>query len=132
MNLSGYRCVVIDDSRLMRRFMSALLEGAGAEVMALRTAEEGVAACEQMRPNLVLLDLKLPDNDGVNVLPIIKRVDPAPAVIVSSVRHDPRTVETAFMCGADDYLPKPFLAGEALAMIRKHAGRSASIHPLHS
>lgn len=132
MNLMGYRCVVIDDSRLMRRFMSALLEGAGAEVMALRTAEEGIAACEQMRPDLVLLDLKLPDNDGVNVLPIIKRVTPAPAVIVSSVRHDPRTVETAFMCGADDYLPKPFLAGEALAMIRKHAGRSASIHSLHS
>lgn len=69
----GYRCVVIDDSRLMRRFMSALLEGAGAEVMALRTAEEGIAACEQMRPNLVLLDLKLPDNDGVNLLPVIKR-----------------------------------------------------------
>lgn len=132
MNLAGYRCVVIDDSRLMRRFMSALLEGAGAEVMALRTAKEGVAACEEMKPDLVVLDLKLPDNDGVNVLPIIKRVEPSPAVIISSVRHDPRTVETAFRCGADDYLPKPFLAGEALAMITKHAGRSASIHRLRS
>lgn len=126
MNLQGYRCVVIDDSRLMRRFMHALLAGAGLDVMEVRTGKEGVIACEQMHPDIVMLDLKLPDNDGVNLLPLLKRCGSDPVVIVSSVRHDPRTLETVFQCGADGYLPKPFLADEALAMITKHTEHRAA------
>ncbi len=130
MNLTGHRCLVIDDSRLMRRLMHVLLEDAGAQVLTMRTAEEGLLAFERLKPDVVVLDLKLPDNDGINLLPLLKRADPAPSVIVSSVRHDPRTIETAFLCGADAYLPKPFLATEALQLVSKYAGATASVHPL--
>lgn len=123
MSLKGHHILVIDDSRLMRRFMHALLEGTGAYVEVMRTAEEGMAAFEKHHHDLVLLDLKLPDNDGVNLLPLFKRESPEPVVIISSVRHDPRTIETAFLCGADAYLPKPFMAGEALQMLEKYAVR---------
>jgi two-component system KDP operon response regulator KdpE len=101
----------------MRRFLRTYLSGAGYNVSEAGTGEKAIGIAGKRRPDLVLLDLGLPDMDGQDVLKILREWLVAP-IIVLSIRSEEMQKITALDNGADDYLTKPFDTGELLARIR--------------
>jgi two-component system KDP operon response regulator KdpE len=124
--LAGLRILVVDDERAIRRFLHAALTAQRYEVLEASTAEEAVRSITLERPDLVILDLGLPDLDGVEVTRRIREWSQVP-IIVLSVREQEGDKIAALDAGADDYLTKPFGAGELLARIRASVRRAA--HP---
>jgi len=117
------RILIIEDDPAIRRFLKTILSG---EEFSLREAENGhagLAAAAAFRPDVMLLDLGLPDVDGIEVIRRIREWSPAP-IIVLSVREHEHDKVTALDAGADDYLTKPFGVGELLARIRAALRRS--------
>lgn len=108
--------LVIDDEVQIRRLLRATLEG-HFRVCEAATGKEGLMEVAQCRPDIVLLDLGLPDMDGVNVLKRIREWNRVP-VVVLSVRDGVDDKVAALDQDADDYLTKPFSTGELLARIR--------------
>jgi two-component system KDP operon response regulator KdpE len=117
--------LVVDDEQQIRRFLHPALEHAGYSVL---EADGGRAALQQAStraPELVLLDLGLPDMDGLDVLRQLREWYTAPVIILSA-RGDERDKVDALDSGADDYLTKPFSVPELLARVRvalRHAQR---------
>ncbi len=111
--------VVIDDDPHVRRFLRATLTGHGHAVHEAASVAEGMRAIAEFRPAVVLLDLGLPDGDGMTVLRAL-RGDPDAKipVIVLSARGQEGDKVAALDSGADDYLTKPFGTGELMARIR--------------
>jgi two-component system, OmpR family, KDP operon response regulator KdpE len=109
--------LVIDDEAQMRRLLQISLEAANYKVHLAGTGREGVQQAAMMRPELVILDLGLPDEDGVEVLKKIREWSPIPIVILSA-RSGEQDIVSALDAGADDYLTKPFRTGELLARVR--------------
>ena len=109
--------VVIDDDPHVRRFLRATLTGHGHLVFEATSVAEGIAAISEHRPGIVLLDLGLPDGDGLAVLRAV-RTDSKVPVIVLSARGQEGDKVAALDSGADDYLTKPFGTGELMARIR--------------
>jgi two-component system KDP operon response regulator KdpE len=110
------RILVVDDERPIRRFLSASLSGKYSIIEA-SNGEEAIRAVTTERPDLVILDLGLPDLDGVEVTRRLREWTQIPIIIVS-VREQENDKIAALDAGADDYLTKPFGAGELLARIR--------------
>jgi DNA-binding response OmpR family regulator len=108
--------LVIDDDPHVRRFLRTALSGHGHVVHEAATIAEGLAAFERYPPGLVLLDLGLPDGDGLAVLRSI-RPDSRVPVIVLSARGQEGDKVAALDSGADDYLTKPFGNGELVARV---------------
>ena len=111
------RILVVDDEAAIRRFLKA---GLGSEGFDLVEAETGGAAIElaaKEKPDLLILDLGLPDMDGLEVLQQVRRTSLVP-VIVLSVRGDEKGKVAALDLGADDYVTKPFGMSELVARIR--------------
>jgi two-component system KDP operon response regulator KdpE len=122
------RILVIDDELAIRRFLHTVLSG---EEFVLHEAEgghTGLAAAAAFRPDVVLLDLGLPDLDGVEVIKRIREWSPVP-IIVLSVREREDDKIAALDAGADDYLTKPFGVGELLARMRAALRRSLQQAP---
>ncbi len=118
--------VVIDDDLHVRRFLRAALAGHGYVVHEAGSVREGVASIAEHQPVLVLLDLGLPDGDGLAVLRAV-RPDSMVPVIVLSARGQEGDKVAALDSGADDYLTKPFGTGELMARIRvalRHSQRA--------
>jgi two-component system KDP operon response regulator KdpE len=111
------RVLVIDDEPQIRRALRTSLEAHGYEVVAVGTGEEGVLGAAEQAPDLVLLDLGLPDLDGTEVIRRIRTFSEVP-VIVLSVREGQPDKVAALDVGADDYVTKPFAMGELLARAR--------------
>ncbi|MBI1735722.1 MAG: sigma-54-dependent Fis family transcriptional regulator [Candidatus Rokubacteria bacterium] len=114
------RVLVVDDERLIRWSLEQTLEKSGYEVA---TAEHGAAALASVReepPDLVLLDLKLPDVDGIQVLRQIKAQQPTAQVVIMTAYADVGTAVEAMRLGAYDYLPKP-IDFDALAVTLRNA-----------
>lgn len=109
--------LVIDDEAQIRRLLRVTLEGAGYRVVEAASGGEGVTQAAQCRPDLILLDLGLPDLGGLQVLRRIREWSPVPVVILSVRDGEAEKVE-ALDGGADDYVTKPFYSGELLARIR--------------
>ncbi|MFO0997540.1 MAG: response regulator transcription factor [Alphaproteobacteria bacterium] len=112
-----HRVLVVDDEPAIRRLLAA---GLAAEGYAVVSAATGRAAIEQVRqdaPDVVILDLGLPDLDGVDVIRNLRRFSAVP-VIVLSVRSDEKAKVAALDLGADDYVTKPFGMEELVARIR--------------
>jgi two-component system KDP operon response regulator KdpE len=109
--------VVIDDDPHVRRFLRATLTGHGHVVFEATSVAEGTAAIREHNPAIILLDLGLPDGDGLTVLRSI-RPDSKVPVIVLSARGQEGDKVAALDSGADDYLTKPFGTGELMARIR--------------
>jgi len=109
--------LVIDDEVQMRRLIRACLEGSGYAVQEATTGEEGIAAAIQLQPGIVILDLGLPDVDGMNVLRRLREWTNVP-IIVLSVRDRDADKVSALDDGANDYLTKPFSTSELLARLR--------------
>jgi DNA-binding response OmpR family regulator len=127
MPLSRKNIVAIDDTSSIRTFLRISLEAYGAGFHEAGTANEGLALCQKIHPDLVVLDLGLPDRDGLDILPEIKKPDgtnPPPKVIILSVRKEQRTKDTAIALGADAYLTKPFLMEDLIEVIDYHLKRS--------
>ena len=109
--------VVVDDEIQIRRLLKVTLEANGYKVFEAPTGEAGLAEIAQRRPDIVVLDLGLPDMDGVAVLKRLREWSAVP-VIVLSVRDREEDKIAALDNGADDYLTKPFGSGELLARLR--------------
>lgn len=118
--------LVIEDDAQIRRFLRASLSTQGYRLLEAVTGEEGIRLAASHRPDLIILDLGLPDMDGLNVAPGIRKFCTAP-IIVLSARGQERDKIDALDAGADDYVTKPFGVGELLARMRvalRHAART--------
>ena len=111
------RILVVEDEPALRRFLVPTLTGQGYQVHTAATAAEGLALARSHHPDLVLLDLGLPDQDGMEVLRQLRLWSARPILILSA-RNQERDKVRALDGGADDYLAKPFGAAELLARLR--------------
>jgi two-component system KDP operon response regulator KdpE len=109
--------VVVDDERAIRRLLRLTLETEGYVVHEAETGRGGIAEVVQRRPDVVILDLALPDVDGLEVLRRLREWSRVP-VLVLSVRQDSQDKVAALDAGADDYLTKPFYTDELTARLR--------------
>jgi two-component system, OmpR family, KDP operon response regulator KdpE len=109
--------LVIDDEVQMRRLLRVNLESNGYRVVEAASGREGITQAAQCRPDVVVLDLGLPDMDGVTVLQRLREWSRVP-VVVLSVRDREEDKIAALDNGADDYVTKPFSTGELLARLR--------------
>jgi two-component system KDP operon response regulator KdpE len=109
--------LVVDDDLQLRRFLRTTLAGHGHAIVEAGSVAEAIDAIDRVHPQVILLDLGLPDGDGLTVL---RRVpsEQRPPVIVLSARGQEGDKVTALDAGAEDYLTKPFGASELLARIR--------------
>ena len=109
--------LVIDDESLIRRLLKITLESNDYQVQEASTAKEGYVLAGNHPPDLILLDLGLPDEDGQSVLKKLREWYTNPIIIVS-VLNDEQNIVTALDNGANDYVIKPFRTGELLARVR--------------
>jgi two-component system KDP operon response regulator KdpE len=109
--------LVIDDEPQIRRLLRITLEGNGYRVVDAPTGKEGLLQAAQCRPEVILLDLGLPDMDGIEVLKRLREWTRLP-IVVLTVRDREADKIAALDAGADDYVTKPFSTGELLARLR--------------
>jgi two-component system KDP operon response regulator KdpE len=114
--------ILIEDERQIRRFVRTALEAEGWSVHEAETMRQGLTDAATRRPDLIILDLGLPDGDGVEFLHDLRGWSKVP-VIVLSARVGERDKIIALDAGADDYLTKPFGVGELLARVRASSRR---------
>lgn len=114
--MTGPKLLVIDDEPAIRRLLGAGLARAGYRIVEAATARDALNAVQIDKPDAVLLDLGLPDRDGVELVPLIKAS--GAAVIVVSARDATDQKVAALDLGADDYVTKPFDTEEVLARVR--------------
>jgi two-component system KDP operon response regulator KdpE len=117
--------LVIDDEPQIRRLLRVTLEANGYTVIDAANGQDGIVQAAQGRPEIILLDLGLPDLDGIEVLKRIREWSRAP-IIILSVRDRENDKIAALDAGADDFVTKPFGSGELLARLRTTLRRS---HP---
>ncbi|MDF2764825.1 MAG: response regulator [Rhodospirillales bacterium] len=128
------RILVVDDEPQIRRFLSASLNSHEYTVIEAHTGNDAIRLCTTAQPDLVILDLGLPDIDGREVLTRIREWSRVP-IIVLSVRFDEQDKIDALDRGADDYVTKPFGMGELLARMRtalRHRVGTSEEAPLFS
>ena len=113
----GPRVLVVDDELQIRRFLRIALEANGYRVFEAATGNEAIREAARLRPDLVILDMGLPDMDGLDVLRRLREWTATPAIILS-VRDSDEDKVAALDSGADDYLTKPFSLDELLARMR--------------
>ena len=126
--------LVIDDEVQIRRLLRVNLESNGYRVLEAASGQEGITQAAQWRPDVVILDLGLPDMDGVAVLKRLREWSRAP-VVVLSVRDREEDKVAALDNGADDYVTKPFSTGELLARLRvaqRHAQPAGEASVFHA
>lgn len=134
MELRQKKMLVIDDTAAIRTFLRISLEAQDVKIFEADKGSEGIEICRKEKPDLVVLDLGLPDMDGLNVLNEIKGMfkDYLPLVIILSVRKDQRTIDQAISLGANAYLTKPFIMDDLVEVIReqirKREQQSAALH----
>lgn len=126
MTLFGLKVLVVDDEIAIRRFLRVALNGQGFIVSETSTGQEALQAISNIRPDVVILDLGLPDMDGIDVTKRTREWSKVP-IIILSVREQEDDKIAALDAGADDYLTKPFGMGELLARIRTVLRRQNSI-----
>ncbi len=125
MTKAGLRVLVVDDEIAIQRFLRVALKGEGFIVLEAASGRDALQALTLEKPDLVLLDLGLPDMDGLDVLNQLREWSQVP-VIILSVREQEVDKIAALNAGADDYLTKPFGMGELLARIRTVLRRQVS------
>ena len=123
----GAQVLIVDDETQIRRFLRISLEANGYHVHETTSGEDAIVRTAQLRPDLVILDMSLPDIDGLEVLKRLREWTQVP-VIILSVRDSDTDKVAALDAGADDYLTKPFSVEELMARIRT-AQRHAQPQP---
>jgi two-component system KDP operon response regulator KdpE len=109
--------LVVEDDHEIRRWLHVILESEGYRLLFAETGEQGVVEAASRRPELILLDLGLPDLDGVDVIRRIRAWSRVPILVISARGQEADKVN-ALDAGADDYVSKPFGVGELLARMR--------------
>jgi two-component system, OmpR family, KDP operon response regulator KdpE len=120
--------LIVEDDPQIRRFLRATLTAEGYVYYEAVTAADGLIQVDTRRPDLILLDLGLPDRDGLEVIRRVRESSQMPIVVLSA-RGEENDKIAALDLGADDYVAKPFGVGELLARIRAALRRSAAIAP---
>lgn len=121
----GPRILVVDDEPLIIRALRASLTAAGYEVRTATTAAEALEGAAVWSPDAVVLDLRLPDGDGVSVCRRLREWSRIPVLVVSAMDDEPDKI-AALDAGADDYVTKPYSTGELLARLRAALRRAAT------
>jgi two-component system KDP operon response regulator KdpE len=121
--------LLVDDEPQIRRVLQTTLCEAGYVVISAKTGQEGIDAVVREHPDLVLLDINLPDMSGFDACKMI-RVSFAGPILMVTVRNSVRDKIAALDAGADDYIVKPFAMGELLARVRAALRRSNAEEPL--
>ena len=122
--------LLIEDERQMRRFLRVTLQSEGYGVLEAETAADGLLQAATRNPDIVLLDLGLPDMDGLEVIEKLREWSAMPVIVISAREQEGDKIR-ALDRGADDYLTKPFGSGELLARIRvalRHAAPKGQEH----
>ncbi|WP_233955133.1 two-component system response regulator KdpE [Pectobacterium versatile] len=109
--------LIVEDEKEIRRFVRQALEGEGCRVFDAETMQRGLLEAATRKPDLIILDLSLPDGNGIDYIRDLRQWSSLP-VIVLSARTDEQDKIDALDAGADDYLTKPFGIGELLARLR--------------
>jgi two-component system, OmpR family, KDP operon response regulator KdpE len=120
--------LLVEDEPQMRRFLRVALEGSGYRYLQAATGQEGLSLAAQHRPEAILLDLGLPDMDGLDLVTRLREWSRTPVIVISARGQESDKV-AALDAGADDYLTKPFGTRELLARIRvalRHTGPEAA------
>lgn len=120
------KILVIDDDPAITELMSMLLKTHGFDVIATNSGEDGIKLARDNNPNVVLLDLMMPEVDGWQVSKSIRAFSNVPILILSAI-NDPRMVAGVLDAGADDFLVKPVPSGVLVAHIRKMVRRTGSL-----
>jgi two-component system, OmpR family, KDP operon response regulator KdpE len=118
MEKQGPRVLLVDDEQSIQHTLSVVLPSAGYTVYPIRNGKEALQKVQSVRPDLILLDLGLPDMDGKEVIRHLREERTIAPIIVISVRNDESEKVSALDTGAHDYLAKPFTMPELLARIR--------------
>lgn len=131
--MNAARILVVEDEADIRRFVRLTLAAAGYEVFEAAGVQRGLIEAGTRRPDALVLDLGLPDGDGMDLIRDLRTWSAAPIIVLSArAREDDKIA--ALDAGADDYLVKPFGAGELLARVRaqlrRHVGQSAAGEPV--
>jgi DNA-binding response OmpR family regulator len=120
------KILVIDDDIAITELMSMLLKTHGFDVIATNSGVEGVRLVKEKNPNVVLLDLMMPDMDGWQVSKAIRTFNNVPILILSAI-NDPSMVASVLDTGADDFLVKPVPSSVLVAHIRKMVRQTGSL-----
>lgn len=112
-----YKVLVLEDEENISRFLKALLESNGYQVLPVRTLENGIVMASSHMPDLVILDLGLPDGDGMDFLRHIRKSSAVPVLVLSARTEETQKV-AALDLGANDYVCKPFGSAELMARVR--------------
>jgi two-component system KDP operon response regulator KdpE len=115
--MNAHKVLIVDDEPAIRRLLKAALERTGYKVVEVGTGRELVSALSIDRPDAVLLDLGLPDREGLELVPLV--VKSGAALLVVSAREETQEKVAALDLGADDYVTKPFDTDEVLARLRR-------------
>ncbi len=132
MTSAPLQVLLVEDEPQMRRFLRVALEGSGYRYLEAGTGQEGLALAVQHRPDVILLDLGLPDMDGLELMTRLRAWSQTPVIVISARGQETDKIG-ALDVGADDYLTKPFGTGELLARIRvalRHADPGAIEEPV--
>ena len=116
------RILIIEDDRSIRKFFRTILEANRYDVISADTGEEGYSLITSQCPDLVILDLGLPDIDGMEILSRLRKWSGMPVVVISARSHEKDKVE-ALDLGADDYITKPFNPIEVSARVKSQLRR---------
>ena len=117
MTTEGPKILLIEDEQEIRRFLRVSLVGQGYRLVESATGRDGVMQAASQQPDLMILDLGLPDIDGMEVIRQVREWSQMPIIILSARGQEHQKVD-ALDAGADDYLTKPFSVGELVARIR--------------
>lgn len=118
--------LIVEDDPQIRRFLRATLAAEQYRYHEAITAGEGIAQAQARQPDLILLDLGLPDSDGLEVIRVLRQSTQTPIIVLSARGQEKDKIE-ALDLGADDFVSKPFAVGELLARIRAALRRAATI-----
>ncbi|MFZ6846938.1 two-component system response regulator KdpE [Undibacterium sp. RuRC25W] len=122
MSDSKIHIVLIEDEKQIRRFLTAALEAEDMVVYESETGKQGLITCATRKPDLLIIDLGLPDMNGLDVIRDVRSWSEVPMIVLSARTQEHEKV-AALDAGADDYLSKPFGAAELIARIRAHLRR---------
>ncbi len=111
------RVLIVDDEPQIRRFLRTSLDAHGFEVVEAESGQEAIRRATTDKPDILVLDLGLPDISGFDVIRRIREWSPVPIIVLTARNREPDKIE-ALDLGADDYLTKPFGMGELMARIR--------------
>lgn len=121
--MSGAHILLVDDDPAILRAVRRALEAQGFAVRSAGTGKEALAAFREFRPDVILLDLLLPDGDGIDICRRIRDEATTPVIVLSAVGDDQRKV-LALDSGADDYITKPFSPRKLVERINAILGQT--------